>query len=128
MSYRSSFEVVECDARMKARDVGKAKRLLAKNDCSPESCFLNEMLEEADTAVDSDRPDALVEIPKERCWFSGNHISSRSLALVAPEIIGKLSGYFVGEGGEVGDGLIIENGRLFQCDVKITMTRKDGQG
>src|SRR5277367_4275670 len=104
MSYQSRLTAVDCDARMKAIDVGRARRLLEKNDLYVESCFLDEMTKAADVAIDEGLSEALIEVPKGRCWFSGNHVDEESVALLAPMIVGKLSGYFVGEDGSIHGG------------------------
>jgi hypothetical protein len=122
MSYRSSLTVVECAASMKALDVGKAQRLLEKADCYAESCFLDEMRKAADDLIDDSDPNEEVPVPKDRCWFSGNHVSEESLALVAPLIVGRLSGYFVGEDGGLHGGFVIEDGKLTGRSVMVVLT------
>ena len=114
--------MVDCDALMMAIDVGKARRLLEKNDIYPESCFLDEMVRAADAAIDEGLTDGKIAIPRQRCWFSGNHVDETSVALVAPMIVGRLSGYFVGEDGGLHGGFEIEGGRLRKCDVSATLT------
>jgi hypothetical protein len=121
MSYSSHMNVVECAARMKAIDVGKAQRVLRKANSKPESCFLDEMTEAAADAIDADEPDRLIDVPKDRCWFSGN-VDACDLARIAPMIAGKLSGYFVGEDGDHHSGFSIEDGRFRECTITVTVT------
>jgi hypothetical protein len=121
MSYSSDLTVVDCDARMKAIDVGKARRLLAKEGTRPESCFLDEMREASDAAIDEGQEGAMIDIPKDRCWFSGC-VSPSCLATIAPLIVGRLSGFFVGEDGETHGGFAIENGKLEKRTITVTLT------
>lgn len=128
MSYRARLNVMDCDARMRAIDVGKARRLLEKSDVGVDSCFLDAMKPAADGALDEGLPSGMVEIPKDRCWFSGNHVNAEGIGLLAPMIAGKLSGYFVGEDGSFYDGFVIENGRLEKRVVKVTLASQEGPG
>jgi hypothetical protein len=124
MSYQSRMRVVQCDAHMKAVDVRKAKRLLDDVDIFLESSFLEEMRGASERAIDVGMPEATIDIPPKRCWLTGNYVSDKTLAMLAPMIVGKLSGYFVGEDGSLHGGFVIEGGRLTTCDVAVTLTPK----
>lgn len=121
MSYRGRMRVVECAASMKAIDVGKARRILKKNDVYPESCFLDALVKGSEALIDEGAIDGKVAIDEENCWFSGNHVNVDSLAPIAHLIEGKLSGYFVGEDGSLYGGFAIENGRIDKRSVKVTL-------
>ena len=125
MSYQSHLVVVDCDARMKAIDVGRARRMLEKADLFIDSCFLDEMRKATEGALDEGLATAAIEIPKDRCWFSGNHLNVDSLAIIASMIQGKLSGYFVGEDGSLYGGFVVADGQLVKCDVNVTLTPKE---
>jgi hypothetical protein len=122
MSYHGRLNIIDCDARMKALDVGKARRLLEEKDLYVESCFLDGMQDAANASVDAGLTDAMIEIQKDRCWFSGNHVSEESLALIAHMIVGTLSGYFVGEDGSLYGGFRIENGVFTEQHLTVTLT------
>ena len=127
MSYHGRMNVVECSARMKAIDVGRARRRLEKDDIGVESCFLDEMRKAAEAAIDEGLSDAWIDVPKGRCWFSGNHVNAESLLPLAPMLSGTLSGYFTGEDGSLYGGFVIEDGHMFAADVTVTLDRKSSK-
>ena len=120
------MHVVECDASMRAIDVGKASRLLEKSGGGPESTFLQVMEKLADDAIDDGRETDGIEIPKDQCRFSGNYAGTDQLTPIAGMIAGRLSGYFVGEDGTVGDGFIISNGVLEKCTPDVVLMPQSG--
>ena len=124
MSYRGQLVTIECAANMRAIDVGRSRRALAKGDAFVESSFLDAMRNAANDAIDVGMPDGRVDIPKHQCWFNGNHVSEKTLALIAPMITGKLSGYFVGEDGSLYGGFVIESGCMVVCDISVALTPK----
>ena len=121
MSYRSRMKAVVCKARMTALDVIRAKQALEKADIYVESSFLDAMKEAADAAVDAGRVDALIEIPVNRCWFSGNHLSDADLRVIVSRIQGTMSGYFVGEDGELHSGFEIKDGKIARREIVVKL-------
>lgn len=124
MSYHNRLDVLECDAYMTAKSVRKSRRALDKANVLPESNFLDELLETADDAADDDEP---IRLNKKLMWWSGNHAGPDELAQIAPLIVGKLSGYFVGEDGSLNGAFQIEGGKLYKCRVEVVLTRESAQ-
>lgn len=121
MSYRSRFNVVECKASMQAKHVNQSRRRMEAANIYAESCFLDEMRRTAEALLDEGLSTAMVEVPKNRCWFAGNHVNEEFFALLAPMIVGRLSGYFVGEDGSLYGGFLIEDGALSRRTVRVTL-------
>jgi hypothetical protein len=121
VSYKGRLKIVECDAKMKASHVRKARRRLEENDAFIESSFLDTMQNEADALLDDDEGTSFIEVPKDRCWFSGNYVGAETIAPIASLIVGRLSGYFVGEDGNLYGGFRIEDGTFTKCNVTVTL-------
>jgi hypothetical protein len=124
MSYSGRMIAVTCDAKIRAIDVGKAQRILNRRGFRIEFCFLGYMSGEADKLIDEDHSSAMVDVPKDRCFFSGHSVDPAMLEPIASLIRGTLSGYFVGEDGSLYGGFLIQDGVFVECDVGVTLTPK----
>ena len=140
MSYNcDSTIVLNSNATMRRRDV--LALLRDSGDNLPEGCFLNNVLPKSDPVKPLDRmtPDELrkhadtiaetdkgtVEI-KNLDWYGegSGHTFDYFKETVAPLIMGRIEAVFVWEGGDSISGLIIEGGKITECDVSYKLTPK----
>jgi hypothetical protein len=126
MSYNiDSIETPVCNAWMAARDIirlEKAHRLEL-----PESNFLSSLVERAQVAL-VDGGEAAKRVTIDRFTWC-NEGSGRSLNIlknkIAPHIRGSIDAIFTWEGGDSFSGWQIRNGLVYECDVVMTLRRKD---
>jgi hypothetical protein len=92
----------------------------------PKSSFLEEMVEEAETAVFNNEGDKRIALPN--FWWSdessGNTYHQTLLLKVAPKIMGHVEVIFTWEGGDSHSGLIIKDGEVTECDVSQKLVPK----
>lgn len=117
MSYNiDSTEIINLDLAMKASDV------LEFEDSGPECCFIEDMIEVAESMEDKT---SLIKLPNFDWYGEG---SGRSYSLLLEEIISKLVGtaeiIFFWEGGNSVSGLKIKDGKYKECDVKHILEEK----
>lgn len=65
-----------------------------------------------------------MRIPADKFWWSGNHVDRDDLEKLAPMMVGKVTGYFVGEDGTLHGGFQIVDGQYFKCTVDVKVTRE----
>jgi hypothetical protein len=110
---------IKLDAWMYAKDV--IKLLREHGDGIPECTFLNEtnMQEEAERALEDGKPKAKIKLPN-FWWYgdgSGHAYEDVFLPHVAPLIHGHAEVIFTWEGGDSFTGLILDEGKVTECDV-----------
>ena len=134
MSYNiDSVEALVLDARMTAKDIKKCMR--EKQDELPEACFLEYAVVYADKALEMGEPDREISIgrrfgkrPKD-LYFDwqgegSGHAYDLLKEFIAPMIRGRAELVFTWEGGDSLTGLIIEDGKVTECDVVQTLRPK----
>lgn len=140
MSYNcDSVHVLKSSATMRRRDVAA---LLSNAELNrPEVCFLENLLppikpgkrldmmtpaelrQHADAMAKA--AEGTVEIDNLN-WYGerSGHSFEYFKETVAPLIMGKIEAVFVWEGGDSTSGMIIEDGKITECDVSYKLTPK----
>lgn len=124
MSYNvDSVDTPVLDAWMSAKDVVRLHK--KHEDALPEGTFLAEMVDSAMTLLTEGLAEARVPLPN--FWWYGEG-SGHSFDLlkeqIAPHIHGKVEAILTWEGGDSTSGLVIDDGTVEECDVKMTLVRK----
>jgi hypothetical protein len=132
---------------MRLKDI----RMLVKDeDKIPEGCFLTEILDELEKANRPGKPIAEMSTKELRQhadaidqreesnqtvkitsidWYGegSGHTFDYLKSTVAPLIKGRIEAVFVWEGGDLITGLIIEDGKVTECDVAYKLTPKKSE-
>lgn len=140
MSYNiDSVQVLKSNATMRRQDVAMLLRNAGDN--HPEGCFLESLLPASNPAkaLEKMTPEELrryadsmaknsegtVEIDNLNWYGEGSgHTFDYFKKTVAPLIIGRIEAVFVWEGGDSTSGMIIEDGKITECDVSYKLTPK----
>lgn len=117
MSYNiSSVNTMALDAWMSAKDL---KRLAKHEDQLAESNFIEDHVDR--------EPDADGNVKLRNFWWCGEG-SGRThdflVEKVAPKVRGRVEAIFTWEGGDSHSGLMIEDGKVVDCDLEMRLVRR----
>ena len=117
MSYNiDSIDCLVLDARMKVKDI---RKLAKQQDKLPEDNFVQDLHE---LLKDNDGSNDTVDIVRFAWGGEGSGWAFKYLKeTVAPLIEGKVHAVLTWEGGDRHSGLVIENGKVIECDVKMVL-------
>lgn len=116
MSYNiDSVETKKLDAFISRKDLKSLIKKYADSGDLPEDNFLEEIEDDPDA-------DGLVTLQSLRWCGKGSNDSFREIfPKVAKKIKGRVEAIFCWEGGDSYSGIIIEDGKITECDVEMTL-------
>jgi len=120
-TYITDVDPITLDARMRARDI----ITLDYFEALPECCFIREHLDAAMKALAAGEPDKHIQLLSFEWTQTGSamHYESLLIKKIGPKIMGKVEAIFTWEEGEWQTGLIIEDGKVTECEVERKLLR-----
>lgn len=124
MSYNiDSVDTIVLEAFIKASDI----LLILKEDCCPESNFVDDLSDAAYEAIEEKDYERLIPLESFN-WChtrSGNSYEYLQNTII-PKIVGKIEAIFIWEGGESICGLAVKDGEFVECDVEQRLVKPEG--
>lgn len=127
MSYNvDSITTPHLDATMSAQDIITLYE--EYDDELAEDNFLDDMLDDAQVAIDAGDPHRLIRLPNLN-WrgdSSGSLFKTTLIDIIAPHIKGEVEAILCWEGGDSVTGLLIRDGKAVECEVEQRLIKPEG--